>query len=163
MLTIIYRFRETQKKTVEPAKRAARLLSVPRSWRRRSQPTASFLQSIYHAFSGLLRAIEKERNLKIHCCVVLAIAIAATVLKVDLTGWALLTLAAGTVITAELINTALEHLVDLACNGEFSRLARNAKDTAAAAVLCAAFMAGLLGLIVFLPRVYVLLAQFLPG
>jgi diacylglycerol kinase len=74
-------------------------------------------------------------------------------LRVDPMGWALLTLAIGFVITAELLNTALERLVDLASNNEFHRIARDAKDTAAAAVLCAAIVAVSIGACVFVPRI----------
>lgn len=71
----------------------------------------------------------------------------------------MLTLATGVVITAELINTALERLVDVAANNEFHRLARDAKDTAAAAVLCSAIMATIIGGLVFVPRVMALLVR----
>ena len=61
-------------------------------------------------------------------------------------------------ITAELVNTALERLVDIASNNEFHRVARDAKDTAAAAVLCSAIVAAIIGLLVFVPRILSLLA-----
>jgi diacylglycerol kinase len=118
------------------------------------------LQSVYHAFTGLATALERERNLRIHCCVAFVVAIAAVVLQVEPIGCAVLALAAGMVITAELMNTALEHLVDLSSQGEFSRLARSAKDTAAGAVLCASLASVVIGVVIFLPRILNLIAMY---
>jgi diacylglycerol kinase len=71
---------------------------------------------------------------------------------VDAVSWLALTLSMGLVIGAELLNTAIEHVVDLTSGGEYHPAARKAKDTAAAAVLITAFAALAVGLIVFLPR-----------
>ena len=51
----------------------------------------------------------------------------------------------------------LERLVDITTNNEFHRIARDAKDTAAGAVLCAAVTAAIIGAFVFLPRLFALL------
>lgn len=97
--------------------------------------------------------------MRIHVVMAVAVALAAWILRVDAIGWALLTLAIGLVITAELINTALERLVDIATNNEFHRVARDAKDTAAAAVLSAAVIAAVIGAFVFVPRVLVIFGR----
>jgi undecaprenol kinase len=132
--------------------RKSTLIAIPGAWRRKAERTANLLESFFHAFRGFFFALRAERNLRIHVGIAFAVAIAAVVLRVDAQGWALLTLAIGAVITAELINTALERLVDIATNNEFHRAARDAKDTAAAAVLCCAVMAALVGGFVFIPR-----------
>lgn len=98
-----------------------------------------------------------ERNLRIHLIMGVVVSAMAVFLKVDSVGWALLALAIGFVITAELLNTALERLVDLATNNEFHRIARDAKDTAAAAVLCSAVVAMGIGGCVFIPRILLLM------
>ena len=63
------------------------------------------------------------------------------------------------VMAAELINTALEHLVDLAANSLYHPLAKAAKDAAAGGVLVAAIAAVICGLIIFTPRVLLLCEQ----
>jgi diacylglycerol kinase len=126
------------------------------SWRRKAERTASLIESFFHAFRGFWIAFRAERNVRIHVLMAVVVSFAAVMLKVDAVGWALLTLAIGFVITAELLNTALERLVDLASNNEFHRIARDAKDTAAAAVLCAAVVAVGIGACVFLPRIVAL-------
>ena len=129
-----------------------KLIAIPGSWRRKAERTASLLESFFHAFRGFMHAFETERNLRIHVVVAAVVAITAFLLGVDTTGWAMLTLAVGIVIFAELVNTALERLVDIASNNEFHRIARDAKDTAAAAVLCSAVVAAIIGGLVFVPR-----------
>ena len=62
----------------------------------------------------------------------------------------------GLVIALELVNTAIESVVDLVTT-ERKPLAKVAKDTAAGAVLVAAIMAAIVGLIIFVPRIASLL------
>lgn len=101
-------------------------------------------------------AFERERNMKIHTVSAVLVVVAAICLHIDMIGWTLLAIAIGLVLTTELINTALERLVDLASDGEISRLAREAKDTAAGAVLLSALVAVCIGTAVFGPRVMTL-------
>lgn len=58
----------------------------------------------------------------------------------------------GLVIALELVNTAIESVVDLVTT-ERKPLAKTAKDTAAGAVLVAAIMAAIVGFIIFVPRI----------
>ena len=57
----------------------------------------------------------------------------------------------GLVMALELVNTAVESVVDLVTS-EYKPLAKIAKDTAAGAVLIAAIMAAIVGLIIFVPK-----------
>jgi diacylglycerol kinase (ATP) len=103
------------------------------------------------ALQGLAHALRHERNLQIQA------ALAAATLGLGLwTGlsaqdWALLALATGAVLSAELMNTALEELADALKPRRDPRVGR-AKDIAAAAVLVAALFALGVGLFVFLPH-----------
>lgn len=63
----------------------------------------------------------------------------------------MLVLTVGAVITLELVNTAIERAVDLV-TGEFHPLAKAAKDIAAAAVLVAAGLAVIIGVLLFWPH-----------
>ncbi len=110
------------------------------------------IESFYHAFHGIWVGLREERNVRIHLVAAVAVIALGLWLRVDLTSWALLALAIGLVLTTEFLNTALEHLVDISAGHEYHQSARYAKDTAAAAVLCASFMAAAVGCAVFLPR-----------
>jgi len=115
------------------------------------------IESFYHAFHGIWIGLKEERNVRIHCVSAFAVAGLGWWLKVDGPGWAALALAVGLVLATEFLNTALEHLVDVAARGEYHESARYAKDTAAAAVLCSSLAALIVGLVVFVPRLLPLL------
>lgn len=73
--------------------------------------------------------------------------IAGTVLGITSTEWCICLTLFGLVIALELVNTAIESVVDLVTT-ERKPLAKAAKDTAAGAVLVAAIMAAIVGLII---------------
>jgi undecaprenol kinase len=77
---------------------------------------------------------------RIHAVAALAVVLLGALLRVSATSWALLALAIGLVLSAELLNTALEAAVDLV-SPEDHPLAKQAKDVAAAAVLVASLAA----------------------
>lgn len=66
--------------------------------------------------------------------------------------WLALVIVIGFVFILEIINTAIETLVDLYTE-EYHHLAKVAKDTAAGAVMVAAIMSVCVGLIIFLPKI----------
>lgn len=125
---------------------------IPRAWRRRVERTSSLAESFYHALRGLSVAFRSERNLKIHTGLAIVAITLAIYLRFDPTSWALLFLAMGLVITAELLNTALERAVDMFTGGEFNNLAKDAKDVAAGAVVCASITSLAIGASIYLPR-----------
>lgn len=143
-----------QRTTIERQARisARQPVLIPRAWTKKTGRAATMIESFYHAFHGVWIGLKEERNVRIHLISAVAVFAMGLWLKVDLYGWAALALAIGLVLTAEFLNTALEHLVDLSADGKYHESARYAKDTAAAAVLCASFMALVVGSLVFIPR-----------
>jgi undecaprenol kinase len=61
------------------------------------------------------------------------------------------------VIILEVINSAIENIVDMVCGTTFSTYAKNAKDMAAGAVLLMSICSAIVGLIIFVPKVLALL------
>ena len=118
---------------------------------------SSLVSSFRNALSGLNELLRTQRNARIHLGITLAVIGLAAWLRLSAADWALLAVTAALVWTAELINTALEAVVDLASPGR-QPLARLAKDLSAAAVLVAAVGAAVVGaLVLALPlfrRVY---------
>lgn len=108
----------------------------------------SFLRSFAYAIEGFVTAVKTERNIK----VMLAAGVAAVAcgLAIGLTAveWCLIALCCGMVIFAELCNTAMEAIVDLATQ-ELHPLAKRAKDIAAASVYTLSITAAIVGVIVF--------------
>ncbi len=129
---------------------------IPFHWKRKTGQAANLFESFYHAIHGLGVGLRGQRNLRIHIVAALAVIIAGFSFKIDTVGWLALVIAMGLVISTELINTALEHLVDIATDGQYRISARKAKDTAAASVLVSSIVAVAIGVIVFGPKVWTL-------
>jgi diacylglycerol kinase len=110
----------------------------------------SLVSSFRNALAGLSELLRSQRNARIHLAITLAVIGVAAWLRLPARDWALLAVAAALVWTSELINTALEAIVDLASPG-WLPLARSAKDLSAAAVLVAAVGAAVVGLLVLGP------------
>lgn len=113
--------------------------------------TSHFLMSFVHAFRGIAAGLATQRNLRLHAAASFAVIAAGFLATLAAWEWAAIVLAMAIVWAAELLNTALEALTDLA-SPEIHPLARRAKDAAAGAVLAAAIGAAAIGLIVFLPH-----------
>lgn len=109
----------------------------------------SFAKSLKCAVSGLLKPFVTERNMRIHFSIANLIILFAYFYGLNRSEWAILFLAIGLVITAELINTAVENAVDTATS-ERLQTAKTAKDTAAGAVLFAAVISVITGCFLFL-------------
>ena len=90
--------------------------------------------------------------MKIHFAASVLVIIAGIVLKLSATEWCICLTLFGLVMALELVNTAVEAVVDLVTE-ERKPLAKIAKDTAAGAVLLAAIMAAVIGCIIFVPKV----------
>jgi rRNA maturation RNase YbeY len=133
------------------AARQERLLAVFVARRSR------LVDSFGAAFAGLGDLFRTQRNARIHAVIVAAVLVVGLWLGLSLIEWALLVLTIALVFVAEILNTALESLVDLA-SPENRPLARRSKDLAAAAVLVTAILSVVMGLLVFLPRLWELLS-----
>ena len=111
----------------------------------------SILESFNYAFEGIIHVLRTQRNMRIHlviAAVVLVLAFAFGVSKFELIA---LLLAIAFVLIAEMVNTALEHAIDVATTS-FDPMAKLAKDIAAGAVLIATATAVAIGYVVFATR-----------
>lgn len=109
-------------------------------------------KSFGYAFEGIFTGIKKERNMKIHCLAMLCVVAAGLLLRISISEWCLCLVLFGLILSLELVNTAVEAVVDLVTE-EKRPLAKLAKDTAAGAVLIAAIMAAGAGLLIFVPKI----------
>ena len=120
----------------------------------------SRLLSFRHAFAGIGYMLRTQKNAWIHMVIFALVLLLAAWLQLPPRDWVLILLTAGLVFGAELINTSSEAVVDLA-SPDLHPLARAAKDTAAAAVLLAAFMAIFIGLLILGPPLWNKMSTFL--
>lgn len=124
----------------------------PKKWKNRT-----LVASMEFAITGIITAFKEERNMRKHMVSAILASIAGAVFRISAIEWLFLLLAIFLVITFEIINSAIENVVDLASNYHFSMLAKNAKDMAAGAVLVISGYAVLTGLIIFVPKIIVLI------
>ena len=113
-----------------------------------SRPRSSVLESFNYAIEGVVHVLRTQRNMRIHFALavaVLAVAIAVGVSKLELIA---LLIAIAFVLVAEMINTAVEGVIDVSTTA-FDPMAKLAKDIAAGAVLIAAVNAVAIGYLVF--------------
>ena len=90
-------------------------------------------------------------NLRIHILVMILVIVIGIILKISKIEWIICIILFGFVISLELINTAIENVVDL-ITIERKINAKIAKDVSAAAVLIAAVISVIIGLIIFVPK-----------
>ncbi len=109
-------------------------------------------RSFGYAFQGIWTVISGERNMKIHCFAAICVIIAGFLLHISLTEWFICLILFGLVMSLEMVNTAIESVVDLVTK-EKKPLAKRAKDAAAGAVLAAAIAAAVIGLLIFIPKI----------
>ncbi len=74
------------------------------------------------------------------------------ILKISTTEWCICIVLFGLVISLELVNTAIETVVDIAMP-EINEKAKKAKDISASAVLVSAIASAVIGFIIFLPKI----------
>lgn len=110
-----------------------------------------FLLSFAYAWKGLCYAFRTQLNFKVHSSVALLALLLGYLVDLSTGEWLWIFLAIGLVLIAELFNTALEALVDLVSPG-YDPKAGTVKDLAAAAVLITTFIAVLIGVLVFVPK-----------
>lgn len=111
----------------------------------------NFYQSFKCALSGIISSFKSERNLKIDIVITLLVILLGFILKISAMEWVAIVLCITTVIGAELLNTAIEHAVDLTTT-EITYVAKLAKDAAAGGVLFMGFGAFIVAGIIFIPK-----------
>lgn len=104
--------------------------------------------SFYYAVSGFFAALRRESHLRFHVAVGNLIAVFAYFYGISAAEWAVLAMCVFSVISAELLNTAVERAVDTATE-EICPTAKLAKDAAAAAVLVLAVCSVIVGICLF--------------
>ena len=110
----------------------------------------TFLKSLGYAINGIRASWKEERNLKVQSIVALITIGAGFYFKITVSEWCFVLFAIALVISLEIVNSAIESLVDLVTR-ERSDLAGKIKDAAAGAVLFASVVAVIIGVMVFRP------------
>jgi diacylglycerol kinase len=110
------------------------------------------LKNFSYAFNGLKILFREEHNSRIHFVAIVAVIIFAIIFDLNVYEWVAIIFSSGLVITAEIINTAIENIADF-ISPEKNEKIKVIKDLSAAAVLISALTALCIGLIVFIPKI----------
>jgi len=123
------------------------------------QVASNIFVSFKYAWAGIVYGFQTQRNFRIHVSVcVLAIAL-GLFLHLQAVEVAVIAITSGLVLALELLNTAIESLVDLTVKQTYHELAKIAKDCAAGAVLVSALVALLVAGILILPPLVTLITS----
>ena len=117
----------------------------------------STLKSFNYAFQGLKTALKNEPHLRIHFTMAILALIMGAILKLTTIEWLILSFTIFWVISLELLNTVIESFVSLV-SPEIQPHAKIAKDVSAAVVLTAAILSVIVGLILFMPKILLLVS-----
>jgi diacylglycerol kinase (ATP) len=120
----------------------------------RSFSVISRLASFGHALRGLAFMLRTQHNAWIHLGASAGVIAAGLGLAIKPDDWRAIVLAIALVWTAEIMNTAFEHLCDVV-QPDFHAAVKTAKDVAAGAVLVAAIAAVIVGGLVFWPYLHI--------
>lgn len=114
------------------------------------------IRSFGYAFKGIGYAAKTQLNFRVHLVATIVACFLGYALNITADEWRGIMLCVALVLTAELFNTAIEFLTDLASPG-YNELAGHVKDISAGAVLVTAFFALITGTVIFLPKLQLLI------
>ena len=118
------------------------------------QVAPNLFTSFKYAWAGISYAFKTQRNFRVHTGVGTVAILLCWALRVSNVEVAIICLTIGAVLVMEILNTALESLVDLTVGQTYHQLAKIAKDCAAGAVLMAAIVALLIAALIFAPPLW---------
>lgn len=111
------------------------------------------VNSFQYAFEGIRNTFLNERNFQIHTFAACAVILFSVIFRISYNEWLIVLVLIGGMLALELINTAIEHIVDL-LSPDFHPLAKAAKDASAAAVCVFAAISCMIGLLIFVPKLF---------
>lgn len=114
------------------------------------------LKSFGYALRGMWYVLQHEQNMRIHLLAAATVTIAGFILGLTATEWSLIALCIGGVMVAEMMNTAIELLVDFV-SPEMNDKAGKIKDIAAGAVLLTAIITAVVAVYIFGNKIFNLL------
>jgi diacylglycerol kinase (ATP) len=121
----------------------------------------SLLVSFQYAWAGIVYAFQTQRNFRIHVIVGSLALVLGLLLQLGAVEMAILSLTIAAVLTMELLNTAIESVVDLTVKQSYHELAKIAKDCAAGAVLISAIGAIGVASSLILPKLWLKIGVWL--
>ena len=114
------------------------------------------IKSFSYAFKGLKYVLSSERNARLHLLLAVLALVASIALRIGLEEWLFVVISISLVFFAEIVNTAIEKTLDL-ISQENNQMVKLIKDMMAAGVLVTAIGAVVVAVIIFVPRLILLI------
>lgn len=114
------------------------------------------LKSFKYAFDGLKVLIKEEHNARIHLIIAILVVAAGFILRISLGEWLVVCILIGLILAMEIINSVIENICDY-ISPEWNPTIKKVKDLMAAGVLIVAIISVICGIIIFGPKLYLLL------
>lgn len=108
--------------------------------------------SFKHAWDGLVYTVKSQPNFQFHLLAMLVVIFLGFFYQVSFMEWLVLIFTFNFVLVAEMLNTAVESVVDL-ITLERRQDAKVAKDVASGMVLVSAFFSVVVGALIFIPKI----------
>jgi len=113
----------------------------------------NFVKSFGYALHGIKQSFHNQRNIKIQSCIGILVLLLSVYYQITRTEFYLVLILTFLVLILEMVNTALEKTIDY-ISLERNKKLGEIKDIMAGAVLMAAFLSAVVGLIIFFPYVF---------
>lgn len=120
---------------------------------RKVKNNSKIVDSFNNAINGIIESISTERNMLFHMLMAFFVIILAMILDFTRLELIVIGLTIVFVLVAELFNTAIEVLTDLASDNKYHELAKKTKDIAAGAVLLSAIASVFVGYLLIYPKI----------
>lgn len=111
-----------------------------------------YSETFKFALEGIRVSFINEKNIRFHLFFSVFVIVFGIIFNLTQTEWMLIFFAIAGMIVVEMINTAIERVVDLVTD-QYHPLAKQAKDIAAGAVLIYAILSVVIGMIIFIPKI----------
>ncbi len=111
-----------------------------------------WFKKFFYAFKGFFSSVREEKSMVVHIILIVLTTAIGIGLKIGIQAWVPLVLVFGSVLSTELMNTALENVIDMV-SFEYNINARKAKDIAAASTLIVSIASAVIALLIFVPRI----------
>jgi diacylglycerol kinase (ATP) len=142
------------------SRRAGKVIGAENQFKRDYawQVASNLFVSFKYAWDGVSYAFITQRNFRIHVLIGLVAITSGAILRVTSVEMAVVAVTCALVMVLELLNTALESVVDLTVGQSYHQLAKTAKDCAAGAVLISAISALLVASFILVPPLLIIIS-----
>ena len=110
-------------------------------------------KSFLYAFRGLIKVFKEEQNFQIQTSTGFIIIILGWYFQINKSEWLFLIIIIGLVLLMEILNSAVERVSDI-LKPRIHDYVKEIKDIMAAAVMLSSILAIIIGIIIFIPKIY---------